>query len=102
MAELVDAGSELVRITVNNRASAAKVPEIRRRLAELPPLLNRPDVGDSVARETIARTCGSTPTGARWSNYGRPEDPDEARLNGPRANALPEGMYSRSSPTRCG
>jgi (E)-4-hydroxy-3-methylbut-2-enyl-diphosphate synthase len=34
VAELVDAGSELVRITVNNRASAAKVPEIRRRLAE--------------------------------------------------------------------
>lgn len=34
VAKLADTGSELVRITVNNRASAAKVPEIRQRLSE--------------------------------------------------------------------
>ncbi len=34
VAELVDAGSEIVRITVNNRAAAAKVPEIVTRLRE--------------------------------------------------------------------
>lgn len=33
VAELVDAGSELVRITVNNRAAAEQVPEIQRRLS---------------------------------------------------------------------
>ena len=32
VAELADAGSEIVRITVNNRAAAAKVAEVRRRL----------------------------------------------------------------------
>ncbi len=34
VAELANAGSELVRITVNNRASAAKVAEVRQRLLD--------------------------------------------------------------------
>ncbi|HGG64238.1 MAG TPA: 4-hydroxy-3-methylbut-2-en-1-yl diphosphate synthase, partial [Rhodobacteraceae bacterium] len=33
--ELANAGSELVRITVNNEASAAAVPEIRERMAKM-------------------------------------------------------------------
>ena len=32
---LADAGSEIVRITVNNAAAAKAVPEVRRRLADL-------------------------------------------------------------------
>ena len=35
IADLARAGSELVRITVNNKAAAAAVPEIRERLAQL-------------------------------------------------------------------
>ena len=35
VAELAEAGSEIVRITVNNRAAAARVPEIRQRLRDL-------------------------------------------------------------------
>ena len=34
MAELAEAGSEIVRITVNNRAAAARVAEIRDRLRD--------------------------------------------------------------------
>ncbi|MBS3932728.1 MAG: flavodoxin-dependent (E)-4-hydroxy-3-methylbut-2-enyl-diphosphate synthase, partial [Truepera sp.] len=35
VAELAQAGSEIVRITVNNREAAKAVPEIRRRLDDL-------------------------------------------------------------------
>ncbi|HYM81026.1 MAG TPA: flavodoxin-dependent (E)-4-hydroxy-3-methylbut-2-enyl-diphosphate synthase, partial [Candidatus Limnocylindria bacterium] len=41
---LADAGSELVRITVNTRAAAAAVPEIKRRVADLG--VTAPIVGD--------------------------------------------------------
>ena len=41
---LADAGSEIVRITVNNAAAAEAVPEIRKRLADLG--CNVPLVGD--------------------------------------------------------
>ena len=44
VAELFRAGSELVRITVNNKASAAAVPEIRARLDDLG--LDVPLIGD--------------------------------------------------------
>ena len=45
VADLARAGSEIVRITVNNRASAAKVAEIRQRLEEVHGV-NVPLVGD--------------------------------------------------------
>jgi (E)-4-hydroxy-3-methylbut-2-enyl-diphosphate synthase len=44
VAELYRAGSEVVRVTVNNRAAAAAVPKIRERLAQLN--LDVPLVGD--------------------------------------------------------
>ena len=44
VAELYRAGSELVRITVNNKAAAAAVPEIRRRLEDQ--CLDVPLIGD--------------------------------------------------------
>ncbi|MDP2171303.1 MAG: flavodoxin-dependent (E)-4-hydroxy-3-methylbut-2-enyl-diphosphate synthase [Rhodocyclaceae bacterium] len=44
VAELCRAGSEVVRVTVNNRAAAAAVPKIRERLAQLN--LDVPLVGD--------------------------------------------------------
>lgn len=44
VADLYNAGSELVRITVNNKAAAAAVPEIRKRLEDQ--CLDVPLIGD--------------------------------------------------------